>query len=246
MAIARDTVAVLGEKARYARLVISNPKYYDFNGVRLPLHATAELQRIRRAVYRGDYESPEIAAVKALIRPDDIVLELGAGCGVVSAFIAKSLADSGNLHAFEANPALVESIQAVAAANRVAPNVVNAAVGREDGETNIYLDQDFLSSSLIDRGRGARQAQIRMTSFAGLLARLRPTVVVFDVEGAEQQMFDTPLPKYVRVLCGELHAHIMGDHGVSNVIRAIMNQGFDLVTEHSRGRGFAFMRHDSA
>ena len=56
-------------------------------------------------------------------------------------------------------------------------------------------------------------------------------------------MLAVPLPRQVRVVCGELHPHIIGDNAVSHLIRGILNQGFDLLLDLSSScRGVAFVR----
>jgi FkbM family methyltransferase len=242
MSLAKDFGAYLVRKARYGFLVKSNPREFTYCGVKLPLRATPQLQRIRRSVYRGDYERPEIEAIAALVRPDDVVLELGAGCGVVTTFIAKRLTGQGRIYTYEANPALLPTVSAVFEANGVSPTLTNAAVGLEDGETEFFFDADFLSSSQINRGKGVTPTTVQVVSFQRLLNEIRPTVVVFDVEGAEREILTGDFPASVRILCGELHPHLIGDAGVSNVVRNIMRQGFDLITDRSQGRGFAFTR----
>lgn len=238
----RDVSGHLLRQAKYAALVKSNPRIYQYEGVRIPLRATPELQRIRRNVYRGTHERPEMESIRHLLRPDDVVLELGAGCGIVTAFIAQRLSDSRNLHAVEANPALLKTIECVLAENGVTPDIINAAVGERDGKAEFFFAEDFLSSSTHDRGQSVAKTMVKVVSFAGLLERFRPTFIVFDIEGAEQEIFDVPLPEYVRVLCGELHPHAIGDGATSRVIRAFLNQGFDFLVDRCQGRAVAFAR----
>ncbi|MCR5876537.1 FkbM family methyltransferase [Phenylobacterium sp. J426] len=204
--------------------------------------ATPELARTRRRIYRGVYEADEIRALVALLRPEDVVLELGGGCGVVSAIIANRLADSRNLHVVEANPALMASIAVVAKANGLQHEVLNAAVGLNDGRGVFHFDDNFLSSSAVDRGRGAAAIEVPFLGLAGLLERLQPTVVFADVEGYEGELFKEPLPERVRAVCLETHPHVIGDKGVSNVCRNLLSEGFNLLIDLSPGRILTFAR----
>ncbi len=238
----QDLAAYLSCAAQYAAKVTFNPAMYVYEGVRLPLRATPELQRHRRHIYKGLYEREEMDTIRHLLRPDDIVLELGAGCGIISTFIAQRLSDSRNLHAFEANPQLLKTIDAVTAANNVQPNVVNAAVGAREGEEEFFFDEDCLSSSAYDRGRNTKKATVRVLAFTEMLKSIRPTFIFFDVEGAERDILTVPFPPEVRVLCGELHPQIIGDHAASDLIRSILACGFDYLIDRSEGRAVAFAR----
>lgn len=240
--IIRDTLALLAGQAQYAARVGINPKLFDYNGVQLPLRKTPELQRIRRSCYKGSYESYELSAIRQLLRPDDVVLELGSGCGVVSAFIGKKLSNSRNLHTFEPNPRMKRSIEFIAEANNITPIIVNAGVGVEDGEMEFYIDEDFLSSSVYDRGKSTEKVVVPVIALTSLLERIRPTVLVFDIEGAERDVLCVPIPEDVRVICGEMHPHIIGDRAVTKVIKHFIDYGFDFLTDCSQGRAVAFAR----
>ena len=229
-------------KVRYAISVIFNPKMYMYENIRVPLGSSPVFQARRRDFYRGLHERGEMETIRHLIRPDDIVLELGSGLGIVSTFIAQRLSDSRNLHTFEANPELLEPIKSVFEANDVKPNLHNIAVGREDGCREFFFNVNNLSSSVHRREGAAKSELVAMASMSRLLREIRPTFVVFDVEGAEAEIFKVEIPPEVRVLCGELHPSIIGDDGVSTVIRTILDSGFDFIADRSCGRMVAFAR----
>lgn len=58
-----------------------------------------------RALRRGDYEQDECTVVQTTLRPDDRVLEVGAGIGVITALCCR-IAGDGNVTVYEANPGL--------------------------------------------------------------------------------------------------------------------------------------------
>ena len=242
----REIFDFLAERMRHAVLVILNPRLYIYHGISVPLRATPELQKSRRSIYDGEYERAEIEAIRALIRPDDVVLELGTGCGIVASFIASQLADSRNLHTFEANPHLFDSIRAVAAANGFKFHATKGAVGAQAGEAEFYFDSNFLSSSLYNRHRISTPTKVEVLAMADLIASIRPTFIVFDIEGAEAEVMTGPIAREVRVLCGELHPPIIGNDGVSAVIQNILSQGFNLLVDQSQGRVLAFSRPETS
>src|SRR3954465_8286744 len=60
-------------------------------------------RRVEQAISKGGYERDELRLIGMVLSPSDVVLELGAGLGLVSAFCAKRVG-SGRVFAFEANP----------------------------------------------------------------------------------------------------------------------------------------------
>ncbi len=236
--IIQDTI----EHLTYGWRVFTDPSEFVYAGVKIPLKATKELWKLRKVIFLGEYEAPELSALKDLIKPNDIVLELGAGVGVVSTFIALHLNNPANLHSFEANPSILKSIEAVAGANNVSFNVKNCAVAMADGELEFFFDDHFESSSMINRERGAKASKVPAVAFSNVLAALQPTVVVIDVEGAERELLDIQFPDSVRVICGEVHPHIIGDTAISKIFANLFAQGFDYHVDMSDGRGISFSR----
>jgi FkbM family methyltransferase len=237
-----DAIKDLRRHLRYGWLVSTRPKAYVYNGLQIPLAATQDLKRARKLIFRGLYEREEIAAIETLVRADDVVLELGGGCGIVSSFVAKRLINSQNLHVIEANGRLIESIKSVASANSIDFEVCHLAVSSECREGEFYVSDDFLSSSVIDRGSGAVSQAVKFVALRDLIRTYSPTLLIVDVEGAEQDLFDEPLPHHVRALCIEIHPHIIGDAAASTVVRNIMNQGFEILIDSSTNRTFSFQR----
>lgn len=228
--------------ASYYRTRLLNPSSVQHFGIDVPLHATEELRRARRSIYRGGYERPELEALQNLLRPTDVVLELGAGLGVVSTFIAKHLASPDQFTTVEANPNLLPSINAVSARNGVTLKVIQGAVGTEDGTADFYFSRDYLSSSSRDRGLGVEPTKVKTLAFDRLLESVRPSVIVFDIEGAEVEIFAKALPETVRMVCGEMHPHIVGDEPISRILGSLIQQGFVLRIDQSEGRAFALER----
>ncbi|WP_421932356.1 FkbM family methyltransferase [Phenylobacterium sp.] len=233
----RETVVGV---ARYVALRMRSPKRIQYHGVTIPVGADGPLHALRRKLYRGLHERCEIAAVEALLRAEDVVLEIGAGSGVLSTVIAKRLARA-TLHTFEANPSLIPSIHRLLAQNGLTADVRQAAVGAEDGTATFFVREAFGSSSLVDRG-GAKEITVEMVAFGRILADLQPTFVMMDVEGAEREILAKPLPAHVRVLCAEIHPHVIGDEAASEIVRSLLAQGFILKIDASGERVLAFER----
>jgi FkbM family methyltransferase len=223
---------------------VTKPSKLKLGDIIVPLEATAELKQVRRRVYAGRYEDPERRAIAAIVRPDDSVLEIGAGVGIVSASIASRLGKNGRLITYEANPNLERSIVAVAEANHFTYRPRIASVGAEKGQIEFYINADtFESSSTHDRGRGSQSLiSISQHSLQDVFDEVQPNVLLIDIEGAETNILSWTFPSTLRAICAEFHPHIVGDREVTRLVRNLLNQNFNLLLDQSGERVFAFSR----
>ena len=227
----------------YAWMRTLRPQHLDYHGLRVPVQASSQLRSLARKILRGLHERSEIGAVTALLKPDDVVLELGAGTGILSAVMAKQVAQ-GSVHSYEANPALQPSAQAVFAANGVSVHYRVAAVGVTSGRARFFVGRRSLSgggASLIDRG-DAEEIDVAMEAFAEVLEQVKPSFLMMDVEGAERDLLKMVLPSRIRALCVEIHPHVIGDADASGIVKHLLEQGFLLRIDHSQDRVLAFTR----
>lgn len=141
------------------------------------------------------------------VRPDDIVLDLGAHIGTASRlFLRKGAAHAV---AVEADPANLPLLRRNLA--RQPATIVPAAVGAANGRTTFYTraDRAFVGSILGDPTR--KQTTVPVVAFSDLLRVHRPTLVKFDIEFAEYGLPELrALPDHVRVLTGEVHIRFVG------------------------------------
>jgi FkbM family methyltransferase len=236
------TVNNLKREFSYLRNMAIRPKTLEYNGVRLPSEYIPALHSVRRSIYRGEYQAPELQALTTVIEPSDVVVEFGAGIGIVSMAIALRLNDSSRLTSYEGNITLRSAYVALAAANDVTPNLEHAVVGRTTGESEFFIDTDFVSSSAIDRGRSAVKNRVPMMGIEDILASKRPTAIMCDIEGAEAEVLDVQFPQHVQVICGEVHPHIIGHARTSQLIKSILAQGFELCLLKNSGYVLSFVR----
>jgi FkbM family methyltransferase len=237
-----DTLRDVRKRFEYGWNVLRRPPTYRYFGVTLPLSATPDLERIRKRVYLATYERYEIEAVTRLVQPDDVVAEFGAGCGVVSGIICQRLSDSSNMHVFEANQQLRASIEAVAVTNGFRLNVTTAAVGPRAGKANFYFGNSFMASSLIQRPHYCASQLVDVVCFYDVITRLKPTLIVMDIEGAERDVLTGSIPDCVRAISLELHPHVIGDDDSSKIIHNLFDQGFNILLNYSHERICAFAR----
>jgi FkbM family methyltransferase len=151
----------------------------------------------RHLYFYGTYDEPTTRLFQRLLRPGDIVLDVGAQIGYFSALAAKLVGASGAVYAFEAEPRtvrwLTRNLELNGVADRVA--VVPLAVADVDHEVRLlYTSEGDTAtglSSLVqqhDWGAYDRRVPVRTITIDSYLAERsipRVDIVKVDVESAE-------------------------------------------------------------
>ena len=140
-------------------------------------------------------------------RRGDVVLELGSGLGVASALAARF---SGcPVTTYEGDAAMAPFIARVHAALGLS-EVIDARTGFVDGlagETQFHRRDNFYASSAHPtRAKGsAETVRIPTLALHDEILRVKPSVLIVDVEGSERTLFEhTDLPG-VRAVIIEMH-----------------------------------------
>lgn len=217
----------LARYPRFAWRLLTRPGRVRLHGVVLELGADATPAH-RRALYAERYERGEARCVCLRLAPDDVVLEIGAGVGFLSALCAQRLG-SERVTAVEANPALLARIRATWAANGVAPALVHGVPAREAGEAELFVAPEIVSSSLLATAVApGERAAVRVPRLAvnELLARVAPSCLVIDIEGGEAELLPAIAWRGVRKLVLELHPHVIGEAKTRELLALLAAQGF--------------------
>ncbi|MEM9012143.1 MAG: FkbM family methyltransferase [Pseudomonadota bacterium] len=207
------------------------------HGVKVPASPHVSEARAAR-LEAGRYERQEINGALQLVGPEDRVLELGAGIGVVGAVIAHNRKPERVL-SFEANPRLIPHIEALYAMNGLSDriSVRNQVVlaGEERPETiEFFFGKSFLGSGIDKpkRGSGA-SVDVPTVAYADIVAELKPTVLVIDIEGAEHDLLRHADLSGVRGIVVELHPAVYGVEGMRACKRTMRKAGFRRIEEAS-------------
>jgi hypothetical protein len=78
--------------------------------------------------------------------------------------------------------------------------------------------------------------------FGAVLAQADPTVLSIDIEGGEQDLFDTILPADLRLIIMELHPAVYGKQGTKRIFDALSVQGFAYCPQGSKAGTVVFER----
>ena len=117
----------------------TQPEWADNHGVMLPVKHPLVSPGIAREIYLGDYEAKEIEIISRRLATDDVVFEVGAGLGYLSAYCAKRTG-SDKVFTYEANPELIPLIRETHARNAVTPTLTNALLAQGEGEREFRIE----------------------------------------------------------------------------------------------------------
>ena len=142
------------------------------------------------------------------------------------------------LATYEANPNLIPIIGKNAALNRVSFDVHNAIVDSEarDGTAPFYLRTDFWASSMSPKPWGyVEEVAVPLVAFDAVRERYRPTMLIVDIEGAEEHLFRNVSLTGIKKIYLELHQNVIGRVGMKNVFDFMSSKDFHYDQHHSRG-----------
>lgn len=225
----------------------NKPKFIRSRELKFPYDNRIINRKRRALLHRDAYELKESEAVLSQIRRDDTVIELGAGMGYMSTLMAKRLKVK-SVHAFEANPAMIPYIRSVHAANGVeSVTVHNALLGAAEGEVTFYVRGDFVASSMQDdlgdkHGGVIAREQVPVRAVSTVMDEIKPTALVCDIEGAEQDLLPLMELSGLRLAIVELHPQVFGQAGTEKVFRAMSDAGLTYFPRASNAKVVTFKR----
>lgn len=231
--------ASIVRETRYVWRRLLRPSTVELDGIVVDLCRPEISAGVRRGIYSGAYEGPERRVIAETLRPDDAVLEIGAGLGLVSSICAKTVGGE-NVTSVEANPRLESLIRHTYQINEVNPTLVLACVAPQAGSVDFFIEDQLVSSSTIQRTETSSRVSVDSLTLDSLIRTVRPTYLIVDVEGAEETLFDGADLSGIRRICLEVHPHVIGDGACTRVIAQIARNGFDLELDRSSGRVLSF------
>ena len=148
-----------------------------------PSDAALIIPEIRSDLRSGAYSAEMIAQLTGAVQPDDRVLVIGAGLGVVSSLVAKA-EGVDRVIAIEANTHLTKYLDRVHALNgAVGVETINAVLAEnKQGRVPFFARRDLRMSSLLPHDRSWQQ--VMMVPFMNLnliLEEERISLIVCDI-----------------------------------------------------------------
>ena len=128
-----------------------------------------------------------------VLRSGDIYYDIGSNTGIFSIDAAITIPNL-TVYAFEPQPSLTNHIRrSIDANNLQRVKCLELMLGREEGETTLYLSRQAIRASMIPLERGFQQLRLPMRTVDSLISSGEieaPDVIKIDVEGAETKVFE--------------------------------------------------------
>lgn len=219
---------------------------YEINGVKLQIPDELLSKRIAEKLESGRYEGHEANAALMRVRGDTRVLELGSGLGYIASICA-AIAGPGNVTTVEANPDMLPVVRGNLERNGFADVTLlhGAVTGQADAGDAIEFERTkaFWGASIAREGSNPDAVvSVPLLRLSDLLKRYRPHIVIMDIEGAEQTLFDEAWPAHVRSVMMELHPGRYPDTTIKKIIDCLSASGLTYDPGPSRGRILGFRR----
>ena len=257
LALARAALASLRDNAaRMAGALSRNlprPAGIEFvrfgsSPIEIAVAAPVVSDRVRSQIIAGAYERKEARSVPDLLDGDEVVVELGAGVGLISTLAMRS-GRAREVHTFEADERLLPLIEATHRRNGVQNcQVYNFAVtGDPEAVARGYIDLslrgNFRANSIHSAKPGKKQrTRVNAKSLAAIIEEHHPTVLIVDIEGAEDQLFTGVDLSGVRRVSLEIHPKHIGTEGVRRVFDTLHAAGLIYDARHASGQVPVFSR----
>lgn len=226
---------------------LTRPQLIVENGLKVFLGPVAQT-RCANGIYSGRHELPERDVVRQTLSPHDVVLEIGAGVGLVTLLCCQQIGGE-RVHTCEANPQLHPLLERSCELNGFHPEIIRGLIGLEAGSHEFFVAPQFVSSSRFADAEEtqATKVTVPVIPLPGLLQRIRPTYLIMDAEGAEADLLDRRVDlSCVQKVCVEVHPKIIGDAAVNDIVHTLRDQGLHLSWTHSRGVVLFFERAKAA
>jgi FkbM family methyltransferase len=220
--------------------------FLEIAGLRIPNDPAVITPPVARAIENGRYERAEMAGLRKFVKPEDRIIELGAGIGVVSAFLAREMGVK-NILCIEANPSLCAFITRVHRANGIAGVEVRNAVALDDlaearPTATFYVREPFWASSLDGEAEYERAVEVPALRLSELIGEFRADTLIVDIEGGERDLFTFAELAGIDKVFLEIHTRKIKRIGVKMCFDALSLAGFAYDQQVSRGGLVLFRR----
>ncbi|WP_170754595.1 FkbM family methyltransferase [Ruegeria lacuscaerulensis] len=217
----------------------------SLRGVRIPNEPDVITPQVARSIRAERYEKDEVTGLPKFIDPEDRVVELGAGIGFISSYLATQL-NVRRVMCIEANPTLCDFIGRVHAANGIEGvevlNAVALADSHELGMSTFYIRDPFWSSSLDPKPEYVQEVSVPERHLSEILGDFDANVLIVDIEGGEKYLFDGANLANVDKVYLEVHTRKIGLRGIKACFDHLSALGFAYDQRVSSGGSVLFRR----
>ena len=217
----------------------------DVYGIRLHVPENIISPDVLLPIIKGGYERSEMMIITSVVKPGDRVLELGGGVGFLACYLQSNISNV-QVCTVEANPDLIPLVERNLRLNSCKAEVIQALAATHDGEASFNVSENFWSSSVMDIPSQYTTQKVRAIDTNGVIMRFKPNKMIIDIEGGEVDLVPTLDLAYIDALIIEVHQRYTGMKGVSAVFKALLDKGFTVDLECSRGNVYTFVKFEDA
>ena len=192
---------------------------FEDEGIRMRIDPRMAEENVRKLV-AGEHTRQERTILAEILEPDDVVMELGGGIGMVAITCAK-VVGSENVTVYEANPEIESLARDNYALNDVSPTLHICMMGLEAGSRTFHLSERFSRSYVFAETQGMRTVEVPVRPFGEEAARVRPSLLIVDIQGAEVEFLDYADLSSIRKLLIEFHPSMTGFGPIKSMRRRI-------------------------
>ena len=219
---------------------------FQLNGVLIEAPTDVITPTIAAALSTGAYEAEEARIVSRALKPRDRVLEIGSGLGFISTLIARDDRVAA-LIAVEADPRLARRAAMTLSRNGcLNAEVMNGVLAPKAsaGDTALFYQRpDFWMSSMTETDVPYdRAVNVPVLPLNEVLKTRAITCIVCDIEGGEVALLKGADLAGVDRIVVELHDHVTGLSGVSDLFGTMRRKGFAYDPRCSEGAVVLFRR----
>jgi FkbM family methyltransferase len=199
-------------------------------GIDVPASPFLHERRIDR-INKAKYEGQEIAGGVHIVKKGDVVLELGAGIGLVGAVVSAKCSPQ-KVVSFEANPALIPHIRELYDINGLGEtnsvrNEILVSAPERPATLPFYIHNSYLGSSLGgDPERAKEVVNIPTADFEATRQELKPDILLMDIEGGEKKILEHANLDGIRGIVIEFHPKAYGVDGMRACKSILKDVGF--------------------
>jgi FkbM family methyltransferase len=199
------------------------------DGCRFSLDTPAIPLRQRVTLHAPSHEGNEREAAKRHVNTRLPLLELGGFIGVV-ACVTNRLLDDPTAHAvLEANPAVLDVLEANRRRNGCGFRVIHGALSYGGAEAEFFVGDDAMTGNVQGGTRGS--VRVPAMTLAGLLGSLgfERCSLICDIEGAETELVMREahvIRDHVETFIVEFHPDFTGEGAVRDATERLRSVGF--------------------
>lgn len=173
-------------------------------------------------------ERPIVRFLTRAVRPGDVFLDVGSNLGFYSLFVGPLCGMKGEIHAFEANPSLIEPLRKSIDINREQSNIrLNAiAVGKDSNKFLPLYDPERVGNSSfhahgwLNKSSFVNVPVISIDDYVDRNAVMKIDGMKIDIEGAELEAFEGMTRTFDKMPPGYIVCELMPSAVVSRASTA--------------------------